>query len=37
LTAPGQLLVDQTDVGAGFEVISIDFAGPVSHQQGKKS
>lgn len=34
---PGQLPEDQTTVGAAFEIIGKDFAGPVKYKQGKKS
>ena len=34
---PGQLPQDRTTVGAAFEVIGIDFAGPVKYKQGKRS
>lgn len=34
---PGQLPEDRTTVGAAFEIIGTDFAGPVKYKQGKKS
>ena len=35
--APGQLPEDRTTIGAAFEVIGVDFAGPIRYKQNKKS
>lgn len=34
---PGQLPEDRTTVGGAFEVIGLDFAGPLKYKEGKKS
>ena len=35
--APGPLPEDRTAVGAAFEVVGVDFAGPIRYKQNKKS
>ena len=35
--APGPLPEDRTTIGAAFEVIGVDFAGPIRYKQSKKS
>ena len=35
--APGQLPEDRTTVGAAFEVIGVDFAGPIRYKRSKKT
>ena len=34
---PGKLREDRTTVGGAFEVIGLDFAGPLKYKEGKKS
>lgn len=35
--APGPLPEDRTGVGAAFEVVGVDFAGPIRYKQSKKN